>query len=102
MFWAGPNFLWQTKIFIYILWQSQTFCARQKDDWHSVKLFFVLAQKFLRGTKCGQIFGLAQKILGPVKEQGINCYLPPQKYGDLEILKDLVSKLMLLKHNPNN
>ena len=34
--------------FIYILWQSQTFCARQKDDLHSVKLVFVLAQKFLK------------------------------------------------------
>ena len=34
--------------FIYILWQSQTFCAGQKDDLHSVKLFFVPAQKFLR------------------------------------------------------
>ena len=34
--------------FIYILWQSQTFCARQKDDLHSVKVVFVLAQKFLK------------------------------------------------------
>ena len=34
--------------FIYILWQSQKFCTRQKDDLHSVKLFFVLAQKFLK------------------------------------------------------
>ena len=33
--------------FIYILWQSQTFCARQKDDLHSVKLVFVPAQKVL-------------------------------------------------------
>jgi hypothetical protein len=32
--------------FIYILWQSQTFCAKQKDDLHSVKLVFVQAQKF--------------------------------------------------------
>ena len=30
---------------IYILWQSQTFCARQKDDLHSIKLVFVPAQK---------------------------------------------------------
>ena len=29
--------------FIYILWQSQNFCARQKDDLHSVKLVFVPA-----------------------------------------------------------
>ena len=34
--------------FIYILWQSQTFFARQKDDLHSVKLVFVPAQKFLK------------------------------------------------------
>ena len=33
--------------FIYILWQSQTFCARQRDDLHSVKLVFVSAQNFL-------------------------------------------------------
>ena len=34
--------------FIHILWQSQTFCARQKDNLHSVKLVFVPAQKFLK------------------------------------------------------
>ena len=34
--------------YIYILCQSQTVCARPKDDLHSVKLFFVLAQKFLK------------------------------------------------------
>ena len=41
MFWAGPNFLYKTKNLF-------TFCARQKDDLHSVKLVFVLAQKFLK------------------------------------------------------
>jgi hypothetical protein len=40
-------FLLEQKI-IYILCQSQTFCARQKDDLHSVKLVFVPAQKFLK------------------------------------------------------
>ena len=35
MFWAGPIFLCQTN-------------ARQKDDLHSVKLVFLLAQKFLK------------------------------------------------------
>ena len=34
--------------FIYILWQSQIFCARQKDDLHSVKLVFVPEQKVLK------------------------------------------------------
>ena len=48
--------------FIYILRQSQTFCARQKDDLHSVKLVFCGHKSFWRGTKCSQIFGLAQKI----------------------------------------
>ena len=53
------------------------FCARKKDDFHSVKMFFVPSQKFLKNTKCSQIFGLAQifgpaqNILGPVKGQGI-------------------------------
>ena len=41
---------------IYILWQSQTFCARQKDDLHSVKLVF---EEALNAIK---FFGLAQKI----------------------------------------
>ena len=45
------------KKFIYILWQSQTFFARQKNDLNSVKLVFVPAQ-----SSCSQIFGLAQKI----------------------------------------
>jgi hypothetical protein len=44
MFWAGPNFFVPEQKFIYILWQSQTFCAK-KDDLHSVKLVFVPAQK---------------------------------------------------------
>ena len=34
--------------FIYILWQSQIPCARQKDDLHSVNLVFVPAQKVLK------------------------------------------------------
>ena len=48
IFWAGPNFLRQTKKFIYILWQSQTFCARQKEDLYSIEVVFVPAQKFLK------------------------------------------------------
>ena len=45
--------------FIYIVWQSQTFCARQKDDLHSVKLVYVPAQI----------------ILGPIKGQGISAFI---------------------------
>ena len=48
--------------FIYILWQSQTFCARKKDGLHSVKLILGQHKSFWRSTKCSQIFGLAQKI----------------------------------------
>ena len=48
MVWAGANFFAPDQKFIYILWQSQTFFARQKDDLHSVKLVFVPAQKFLK------------------------------------------------------
>jgi hypothetical protein len=65
--------------FIYILWQSQTFCARQKDDLHSVKLFFSAGTKVLEealnAVKClGWLkkFGPAQNILRPVKGQGIS------------------------------
>ena len=63
---------------IYILWQSQTFCARQKDDLHSVKLVFVPATKFFEEALNAvkflvwlKKFGSAQNILGPVKGQGI-------------------------------
>ena len=64
--------------FIYILCQSQIFCARQKDDLNSVKLVFYASTKgfeealnaveFLGWLKK---FGMAQNILGPVKGQGI-------------------------------
>jgi hypothetical protein len=40
------NFFVPDQKFIHILCQSQTFCARQKDDLRSVKLVFVPAQKF--------------------------------------------------------
>ena len=43
----SKNFVSDQKIF-YILCQSQTFCARQKDDLHSVKLVFVSVKKFLK------------------------------------------------------
>ena len=40
---------WANQKLIYILCQSQRFCATPKDDFHSVNLVFVLAQKFLKG-----------------------------------------------------
>ena len=42
------NFFVPDQKFLYILWQSQTFCARQEDDLNSVKLVFMPAQKFLK------------------------------------------------------
>ena len=51
----------------------------KKDELHTVKLFFVPAQKFLKGHKMQykffgwlKKFGPAQNILGPVKGQGIS------------------------------
>ena len=83
-FYRSQNVLGWSKLFlpdqksIYILCQSQRFFARQKDDLHSVKLFFVPAQNFfveaLNAVKfLGwlKIFGPAQNVLGPVKGQGI-------------------------------
>ena len=53
--------------FIYTLCQLQTFCARQKDDLHSVKLVFVPAQNVLKSF---EIFGLAQNIWTTTKHFG--------------------------------
>ena len=53
-FYWPQNVLGWSKIFvpeqkvIYMLWQSQKFCTRQKYDLHSVNFFFVLALKFLK------------------------------------------------------
>ena len=56
--------------FTYILWQSQTFCAKQKDNLLSVKLVFVPALYAVKFLGWHKRFGLAQNILGPVKGQG--------------------------------
>ena len=60
--------------FIYILWQSQTFCARQKDDLRSEKLVFVPTQEEALNAVLKK-FGPAQNILGPVKGQGISLFV---------------------------
>ena len=67
---------------IYILWQSQTFCARQKDDLHSVKLIagtkgFEEALNVVKFLGWLKKLGLAQNILGPVKGQGISTVYKP-------------------------
>ena len=72
-FYRSQNILGLSKFFvpdqkfIYILWQSQTFCARQKDDLHSVKLVFEEALNAVQFLGWHKIFGPAQNILGPVK-----------------------------------
>ena len=62
--------------FIYILWQSQTFCARQKGD---CKIGFSASTKvFEEALNAVNVlgwlkkFGPTQNILGPVKGQGIS------------------------------
>ena len=75
-----------------MLWQSQTFCARQKDDLHLVgfcadtKVFeeALNAVKFLGWLKK---FGLAQNILGLVKGQGISSTVARMVRRNLECLK---------------
>ena len=73
MFWTGPNFLCQNK-------NLSTYCpdivavknilCQKKDDLHSVKLFLCRHKSFFKGTKCSQIFGLAQKIWTDTKHFG--------------------------------
>ena len=71
--------------FICIFWQSQTFCARQKDDLHSVNLVFMRHKRFWRGTICSQIFGLPQKIWTGSKRFG-TCKRTRHKYKKIYIL----------------
>ena len=60
---TGPKFFEPAQKFIYLLCQSQTFCARQKNRLHSVKLFFVLAQKFLKRHQMQSNFWAGSKNL---------------------------------------
>jgi hypothetical protein len=50
-----------------------TYCARPKDDLHSVKLFFEEALNAIKFLEWLKTFGPAQNILGPVKGQGIRA-----------------------------
>ena len=62
MFCAGPNFLSQPKNFTAFSASSKTFVPVQKPVLlHAIHLF-VWHKMFVTGTKCSQIFGLAQKI----------------------------------------
>ena len=73
-FWAGTNFLGQTKKFIYILCHSQAFFAAPFSKFGfcaGTKVFQEApnAIKFLNWLKK---FGPVQNILGPVEGQGKN------------------------------
>ena len=46
MFWAGANFFLPDQLLIFILCRSQTYCARPKDDFHSVNFLFYACTKF--------------------------------------------------------
>ena len=69
MFWASKFFI-PDKILVHILCQFQTFCAKPKDDFHSVNSVFVPARKFWSSTKCNSISGLAQNIWSGTKHFG--------------------------------
>jgi hypothetical protein len=77
MFWAGPNFLCQTKNLF-------TYCGRHKHFVPDKKMICIHKNWFCAGTKVFEEalnavkflgwlkkFGLAQNILGLVKGQGI-------------------------------
>ena len=55
MFYAGPNFLFQTKNLF-------TYCARQKDDLHSIKLVFLPAQVFEEAVNAVKFLGWLKKL----------------------------------------
>ena len=57
---------------MYILCQSQTFCARQKDDLQSAYEEALNTVKFLNWLKK---IRLAQNILEPVQEQDISILI---------------------------
>ena len=70
MFGAGPNFLCQTK-------NLSTYCGSHKHFVPDKKMiciqknwFLCRHKSFWRGTKCRQIFGLAQKIWTGTKHFG--------------------------------
>ena len=68
MFCAGPHILCRTKIkCIYILCQSQKFCARQKDDFAFSKIVFCASTKvFAEALNAVKFLGWL-KTFGPAQ-----------------------------------
>ena len=78
MFWAGPNFLSQTKNYLFIVAVTNILSQPKNLTAFSASLeTFVLAQKLILMNAnhlfvWHKMFGPAQNILGPVKGQGIS------------------------------
>ena len=73
MFCAGPNFLSKPKTLTAFSASSKPFVPAQKSILLNANHLFVWHKMFVSATICKLIFGLAQKILGPVKGQGISA-----------------------------
>ena len=79
MFWAGPNFLCQTKIYLRIVAVTNILC--QTKRWFALnRIGFRAGEKVFEEAPNGvkflgwlKKFGLPQNILGPVKGQGIHA-----------------------------
>ena len=61
VFCDGPNFLRQSKNLTASSASSKTFVPAQKPILLNANHLFVRHKMFATGTKCSQIFGLAQK-----------------------------------------
>jgi len=79
MFFCRSTFFVSDQKFFHKLCKSQTFCARQKDDLHSVKIVFCTSTKVFKEAlnvvkfwDWLKKFVPAQNILGPVKGRGIS------------------------------
>ena len=75
MFCPSPNLLSQPKNLTAFSASSKTFVPAQKPILLNANHLFVRHKMFVTATICKYIFGLAQKILGPVKGQGISCLI---------------------------
>ena len=70
MFWAGPNFLCQTKNLFTCCGSHKHFVLAQKPILLNANHLFVWHKMFVTATICKYIFGLAQKIWTSTKHFG--------------------------------
>ena len=88
--------------FIYLLWQSQKFWARQKDDLHSIKLFLCRHKTFWNLYKekpiikkkciCFSILRAWLSHVFPNFKLSLFCFLTRQKF----LIKIKIDKLSFL------